>query len=77
VKVRQGAREAGDINAETAENNALLTAYGYKAQSQLDTATSQQAAIGGDLGALGAAASLYGKWAAMQDPSGGDAATTS
>lgn len=53
VKVQQGAREAGNIDTQTVENNALLTAYGYQAQSALDKETEKTAPIGADLQAAG------------------------
>ena len=73
VAVQEGQREADKLDAETVLNNAELKAYGYRsaatgftAQSGLDTAESEQAPIGADIGAagglLGSASSLGFKW---------------
>lgn len=76
LKVQQGQRQAGYLDTLTAENNALLQAYGYKAtaasdtaQAALDTQESEEAPIAGDIGAagslLGNASSLGFKWGPM------------
>jgi hypothetical protein len=73
VAVQEGQRETDKLDAETVLNNAELKAYGYRsaatgftAQSGLDTAESEQAPIGADIGAGGSllsnASSLGFKW---------------
>lgn len=60
VKVQEGQREIGQLNTLTVENNALLQAYGYKAQATnftaeagLDQSEANNAWIGGVTGAAG------------------------
>lgn len=69
VKVQEGAREAGTIGQQATENNALLQAYGYNAQSTLDTAQAKQDETAGDIGAgtslLQGASQLSSKWTNM------------
>jgi hypothetical protein len=73
VAVQEGQRETDKLDAETVLNNAELKAYGYRsaatgftAQAGLDTAESEQAPIGADIGAAGGllsnASSLGFKW---------------
>lgn len=75
--VQEGARQAGQLDVLTTENNALLEAYGYKTQSKnfeaqagLDEAEADQAPIAGDLAAGGSllsnASSLGYRWSQMQ-----------
>ena len=76
--VQESQREVGQLDTLTAENNALLNAYGYKvaatsdtAQSTIDSATATQATTGADIGAagtlLGNASSLGFKWQGLQN----------
>lgn len=76
VDVRTSQREAATLDTETVMNNAELQAYGYgvqatsyKAESQLDTLTADQATTGADIGAAGSllsnASSLGFKWTGM------------
>ena len=58
--VRAGTQEVGMLDALTIRSNAAKQAYGQEvaatsatAQSQLDTATSQQASTAGEIGAAG------------------------
>jgi hypothetical protein len=46
-------REVGEVDTETALNNALLQAYGYKAQSALDTEEAKADQKAGEIGAAG------------------------
>jgi hypothetical protein len=73
VDVVAGQREKGELDAQTALNNAELQAYGYKsqatgftAQAGLETQEAEQAPIGADIGAAGgllsSASSLGFKW---------------
>lgn len=64
VDVEASQRQQSKLDTETVLNNADLQAYGYRtqavnfqAQSQLDSAQSSQALIGGGLGAIGGLAS--------------------
>lgn len=72
VKVQEGARAAGEIDAANVENNALLQAYGYKQEAALQRNKATQAQISGDIGAVGSllegAQSVGGKWADMAGP---------
>ena len=55
---------------QNVENNALLTAYGYQAESGLEKNEASTAETGADLGALGglasSASSLGFKWNGLQ-----------
>lgn len=53
VKVQQSQREAGNVDTATVENNALLTAYGYKQQGILQNQEAAQATLGAGLQAGG------------------------
>ena len=88
VNVRAGAREAGQLDAETVLSNAQVRAYGFRtqeasdeAQAQLDTLAGGQAVSAGNLkaagGLLSAASSLPFKYLSTlgggDTPSGGTA----
>ena len=73
LDVQTGQREAGQLDAQTAMNNAELEAYGYKtqaagfqAQQGLDNAQAIEAPIGGTLNAAGSllssSTSISNKW---------------
>ena len=69
VDVQEGNRETNKLDTETVLNNAELQAYGYRsaatgytAQSQLDTATAEQAPIGADIGAAGGILGCVEPW---------------
>jgi hypothetical protein len=77
VDVQVGERETTQLSAMTAENDALLKAYGYRAaatsfgaQSGLEKTEAAQAPIGAGLaasgGLLGSASALAYKWKAFQ-----------
>ena len=53
LKVQQGATEAGQIDIQNVENNALLKAYGYQQESELQKQEQKQATLGADIGAAG------------------------
>lgn len=57
VDVLASEREANTLDAETALNNADLTAYGYTTQSTNDAAQAQQDQVGAIYGAAGTLAS--------------------
>lgn len=72
-------RETGQLDTETTNNNALLTAYGYRtqatnftAQAGLYQSEAEQAPIGADIGAagglLGNASSIGFKWNQANNP---------
>ena len=78
VDVQRSQREAGELSAETVQNNALLQAYGYRTQatsfqgqSQLESAEAAQAPIGAAIGAagtlLGNASAIGYKWNAFNN----------
>lgn len=77
VDVQTGQRETDTLDTETVQQNALLNAYGYKAQQTgfqaeagLDQAKADQAPIAGALssgaGILGDASSIGFKWQGAQ-----------
>lgn len=72
VDVQEGTREAGNIDTQTTENNALLQAYGYQQTSTLQKNEAEEAPIGADIGAagglLGNASSIGFKWNSLQNP---------
>lgn len=60
--VLKSGREATSVSAINTENNALVTAYGYQAQSSVDSAEATSDLVGGVLGAAGTAAGGIAKY---------------
>ncbi len=85
VEVQKSEREVGQLSSLTAQNNALLQAYGYRsaatsygAQAGLDVAAAAQAPIGATIGAagglLGNASALGYKYNTSTSDAGGNLA---
>ncbi len=62
VSVQSNQRAAGQVDQTNTNNDALVQAYGYKAQGELEKAKGQSAMVGGFLGAAGTLAGGASKW---------------
>lgn len=75
VDVQESQREAGVVDVQNIENNALLQAYGYKSQATLDKQQAKDAIQGSQFSALGdllgTASSVSGKWSGLQKSGSG------
>ena len=87
LNVRQGTRETGLLDTQTALNNAELQAYGYQtqktgfqAQGALEQTQSESAIPGAAIGATGSllnsASSLGFKWTGQQNAANGGSTTS-
>lgn len=86
VNVQQSARQAEKLDTETVFNNAMLHAYGYRAnatnftaQAGLDELAGENAATGAEIGAVGSllsnASSLGFRWGGLGGGGGGAGAS--